>query len=589
VFPLVPGDKKPVIPKCSDAKDKELVGNELARHAHTCSRDGHGLYDATTDPRKIHAWWNRWPDANIGMPTGERSEVFVPDIDVLAALAKLEKEHGKLPSTLQIRTPSGGIHFYFRHVEGVTNSSGGLPEGIDVRGEGGYVLLPPSTTAEGSYVVEHRAEIAEAPEWLLELIREKKPPAQQPRRRGRAETAAGETIPEGHRNQTLFFAALEIKDRGETPAEVLDRLLAMNESRCSPPLIAGEVERIAKSACRYPIRSGTPSPEVLEAVERLEEDWWERPWQGMGGKTDRDVDRVLIELARRYGTLLEDGSVAVSASVRSVALAAATRYETVSGRATKRLAQAGLIRKTGSGRKSHEHAATWGLLPQARLPVNTQASTYVEEHVGSVYDPSRLRLWDVSTPAFRWTGHVKKGRAGVLYILEARGSMRLEELAELMGWSRPRDLRLRYVDPLVELGLVEDRGGELALVDGHVERVEEVRRAPYTTVRRRRRKSADISVGRVVHRVEETEHTASEVEREEQQWRDDEDQRRRYREGDEQCRELLDAWDEERESADGEIRELVRLGPDDEPPDDHPPGCQCVGCYSESLRSGEAA
>jgi hypothetical protein len=74
-----------------------------------------------------------------------------------------------------------------------------------------------------------------------------------------------------------------------------------------------------------------PPPEVLETVEQLEAHWWDRPWPGVGGKTDRDVYRVLLELARRYGRILEGGTVAVSASVRSVALAAATTFMTVSG------------------------------------------------------------------------------------------------------------------------------------------------------------------------------------------------------------------------------------------------------------------
>ena len=105
----------------------------------------HGFKDATTDPRRIHMWWSRWPQANIGMPTGERSGVFVLDVDDLGALAELEAQIGKLPATWTVRTPSGGLHLYFQHVEGVTNSPGGLPNGIDVRGQGGYVLVPPSS------------------------------------------------------------------------------------------------------------------------------------------------------------------------------------------------------------------------------------------------------------------------------------------------------------------------------------------------------------------------------------------------------------------------------------------------------------
>ncbi len=71
VFPCGPGSKLPAIPKCSDAKG--LAGEELAAHARSCSRGGHGFHDATTDPSRITAYWNAHRGANIGMPAGKRS------------------------------------------------------------------------------------------------------------------------------------------------------------------------------------------------------------------------------------------------------------------------------------------------------------------------------------------------------------------------------------------------------------------------------------------------------------------------------------------------------------------------------------
>ncbi len=184
-----------------------------------------------------------------------------------------------------------------------------------------------------------------------------------------------------------------------------------------------------------------------------------------------------------------------------------------------------------------------------------------------VTDQLRPRLWNLETPAFRWTGLVKKGRAGVLYALESQGPMRLKELAGTMGWGNHRELKRRYVGPLKELGLVEERDGLLGLPEHHAERVEEVRRSPYTTVSRRRRESRDGD--RTVRRVEEVENTASEVEREEKDLRAHEGQRENYRlhlaskspEADESCREVLNRWDEEREDPEpaGEIRELERV------------------------------
>ncbi len=156
-----------------------------------------GFKNATTDARKIHMWWSRWPQARIGLPTGEK--FFVVDVDRLPALGELEAE---LPRTWTVETPRDGLHFYFAVVEGVTNSPGNLPGGIDVRGNGGYVIAPPSP----DYKVIDRTPLAEAPEWLLDLIRTRRTPTPQPLRRDRKPTSSpSEPIPKGSRNGTFVF------------------------------------------------------------------------------------------------------------------------------------------------------------------------------------------------------------------------------------------------------------------------------------------------------------------------------------------------------------------------------------------------
>lgn len=111
-----------------------------------------GFKDATTDPRKVHAYWRRWPGANIGVPTGSRSGLLVLDEDRAGAIGELEEEQEPLPATTRARTGGGGLHLWFRLPAGVEirNSAGRLAEGMDVRGEGGYVVAPPSHT-EGAY------------------------------------------------------------------------------------------------------------------------------------------------------------------------------------------------------------------------------------------------------------------------------------------------------------------------------------------------------------------------------------------------------------------------------------------------------
>ena len=135
-----------------------------------------GFWEATTDMRRIKAWWDRWPAANVGVPTGKRSGLLVLDIDLRdggpESLIALERENGPLPRTARARTGGGGVHVFFRYPaeKEVRNSAGWLGPGLDVRGEGGYVVVPPSRT-QGVYEWMERAPLTEAV-WLLEHLGE---------------------------------------------------------------------------------------------------------------------------------------------------------------------------------------------------------------------------------------------------------------------------------------------------------------------------------------------------------------------------------------------------------------------------------
>jgi putative DNA primase/helicase len=133
--------------------------------------------DAALDEAAIRARWSRTPAANVAVPTGRRSGLLVLDVDADAggfeALAALEKE-GSLPKTSRARTGGGGMHVYFKyprsHPWDVKNSASLLGRGLDVRGEGGYVLVPPSVT-QGPYRWTDRAPLAHA-HWLLDRLRD---------------------------------------------------------------------------------------------------------------------------------------------------------------------------------------------------------------------------------------------------------------------------------------------------------------------------------------------------------------------------------------------------------------------------------
>ncbi len=139
-------------------------------------------WGATNNAEEIRRNFRKWPDANIGIPTGKVAGFFVVEadtveghgVDGIAALRALEAEHGALPTTRAAESPSGSLHFYFRWPTDdtlVRNSESLLAEGIDVRGEGGMVIAPPSVRpGKGGYVWINEGPIAEAPQWVLDLV-----------------------------------------------------------------------------------------------------------------------------------------------------------------------------------------------------------------------------------------------------------------------------------------------------------------------------------------------------------------------------------------------------------------------------------
>ncbi|MDY0307429.1 MAG: bifunctional DNA primase/polymerase [Desulfovibrionaceae bacterium] len=226
----------------------------------------HGLKDASDDPEQIKAWWAENPGAQIGLPTGKNVNAFVLDVDLPdgpASLAALENEHGPLPRTWTARTGSGGEHRYFRLPENqeIRNSASKLAPGLDVRGEGGYVIAPPtpgySWTSQG-------APLADAPEWLLSLILPPaKPPMPAPAQNaatGSGTTKYGATAlesecgkvalaPQGSRNHTLNAAAFSIGqlvaggeiDRSEAEGALLHAALraGLSEAEAGKTLASG--------------------------------------------------------------------------------------------------------------------------------------------------------------------------------------------------------------------------------------------------------------------------------------------------------------------------------------------------------------
>lgn len=137
-------------------------------------RTPNGFHNARTDPATIRKWWSEWPNALVGLPTGSASGVVVLDIDCKMPDANgydsLEDlGHAILPDTPMVHTPSGGVHVYFANPEReLRNSAGELGAGIDVRGEGGYVIMPaPGSGYRWDPLLNFKtANPAPAPDWL---------------------------------------------------------------------------------------------------------------------------------------------------------------------------------------------------------------------------------------------------------------------------------------------------------------------------------------------------------------------------------------------------------------------------------------
>jgi putative DNA primase/helicase len=123
-------------------------------------------------PEQVMEWWTRWPGANIGIATGAISGIVVLDVDGQEGIETLA-EHG-LPVTPMSHTGKGA-HFIFKHPGGEIRNFARRAPGLDLRGDGGYIVAPPSIHPSGSaYRWEVRpgdVEPAEIPDWLMELIR----------------------------------------------------------------------------------------------------------------------------------------------------------------------------------------------------------------------------------------------------------------------------------------------------------------------------------------------------------------------------------------------------------------------------------
>lgn len=233
VFPILPNQKEPAV----------SAWQEWAENATTKKIEQYG----TANP--LHNW---------GIYCGG-SGLLILDVDTkkdkkgIEALQELELNNEPLPRTLTVRTPTGGIHYYF-YGEG-KNTAGTLGSGLDTRGRGGYVLAPGSRIDQSSYEIEANTEISIAPSWLI---------AETNKHREPETLKEGVPVEEGKRNEILTSLAGTMRRRGMGFDAILAALEVVNIEQVSPPLQDHEVAHIAESICRYAPQQAEVASDFLD-------------------------------------------------------------------------------------------------------------------------------------------------------------------------------------------------------------------------------------------------------------------------------------------------------------------------------------
>ncbi len=219
-------------------------------------RTENGFKDATTNTVIIKQWWERWPNSNIGIPTGQVNEFIAVDIDPRhggnESLDELIIKYGKLPETAEAITGGGGRHILFKHPKRhISNKTGILP-GIDIRGDGGYIVVSPSIHhTGGAYEWEsssHPAQVplATIPEWLLYMVAELNESKRKPITYW---TEIIQGVGEGQRNMTTATFVGYLLRHGIAATIAFELTLLWNE-RNNPPQPRKVIENTFNSILR---------------------------------------------------------------------------------------------------------------------------------------------------------------------------------------------------------------------------------------------------------------------------------------------------------------------------------------------------
>jgi Bifunctional DNA primase/polymerase, N-terminal/Primase C terminal 1 (PriCT-1) len=496
------GNRKPVFPCKRGAKEPLTL---------------HGHLDATTDRSRITAWWNRHPGANIGIPTGRRSGILAVDHDTYkdgaASLEEVEAALGPISKGTAMETGSSGRQYLFRYPEGsnIRNAAGVL-RGVDIRGEGGYILAPRSVTT-GVYRRLDRRPLADPPPQLIEALTEPQKNVSKVRSITTAASVGvgGPPILAGSRDDTLARIAGRLHDGTRSLEDLAGELLEINARRCEPPLPEQQVVKVARSIHgREPCRPGRPK-EVDELVGVLSDYWHSEMWKKQAKKSEARFARALIKDGRKFGKWVPAG-LRVEKSFRQMAEILGVHRNTVTN-LVKRAKESGWLRQDNAQRREEKPGAFVLVDPRQFCDTYNQRLGMGEGVTSSSRPGDKpLNVADLTTPHHRHRGLVGYSKEHTLCIFEARGPLDRESAAELLGWARPRDLERLHLEPLCELGLLEKQGDIYAVPCEYRERQKSVLGQEYSTVQPRVRRERSVE-GRDVYVVRDSGIVASESER----------------------------------------------------------------------------
>jgi hypothetical protein len=467
--------------------------------------------DATTNEEQIRAWWEANPEANIGLPTGQASGFLVLDVDGedgRTSLRHLQAEHGPLPLTHMVITPRGK-HLYYTWQPGLNNSAGKLGKGLDIRGEGGYVVVPPSKRPEGAYRGKRLGSepIVSPPAWLVDLLtpkvktlpevfpsitterfcpspsvlEEDQPRGDDPRRVKAAINLLQQAaeLEEGERNIGTFKLTAGLRRIAATEEEWEDYRERLLDVLPYGPGVNGdftpeEAERTIRSAeGRTTVGEWEPSGPLGQALTNTRREilaafaWAQgQPWPGRAGTYNRLGYRAVLLIAYRVNRTTD-----LDISVREFGEAIGTRSLATASAVLRRLVEAVLLTRRPGETFDDPYVYDLVLRKWNTLPLPP-----IEKH--SLFHLCNTPL---VPDAFRTAQGLPKTALLLLDYLDEPRTTR--ELMALSG--KVRSTILRNLKPLEEYRLVVNKDGRWSKTDRSLDEVARELRTEGATERQR--------------------------------------------------------------------------------------------------------